>query len=62
VNFWRISKWKAHIASALAARGSTTEHAGDNYTAESLGTLCIGNGSEAHKVKNLTSCVGTCEM
>ena len=62
MNLWRISKWKTHIASALAVRGSSTECGSDNNIAESVGTLCVGDECEVHKVKNLTSSVGSCEM
>jgi hypothetical protein len=57
-----MSKWKTHIASALAVRGSTTERGSDNNTAESVGTLCVGDDCEVHEVKNVTSSAGSCEI
>ena len=43
MNFWRISKWKTHIASAPAVGGRSTECAMDNDTTESAGTLYVGD-------------------
>jgi hypothetical protein len=50
------------MASALTVRRSSAESARNNESAESLGTLCVGNGSEVHIVKSLTGEGGICEM
>jgi len=52
VNLWRISKWKTHIASALAVGGSTTELARDNDTAISASIFYVGDDCEVHIVKS----------
>ena len=62
VNFWRISKWKTHIARALAASGSSTDLGSGNDIAKSVGTLCVGDDCEVHVVKSCTNGAGTCEM
>jgi hypothetical protein len=62
VTFWRISKWKTHIASALAVRGRGTDLGGSNDSAINVGTLCDCDDCEVHIVKGWTDGAGTCEM
>jgi hypothetical protein len=52
---------KTHIASALAVRCGTTELGLSNNIAVSAGILCVGDGSEIHKVKSWND-TGSCEM
>jgi len=42
--------------------GSCTERARYNDSAESVGTLLVGDDCEIHPLKNLWKDVGTCEM
>jgi len=42
--------------------GKCTERARDNDTAESVGTLLVGDDCEIHPLKIHIKCTGTCEM
>ena len=62
MNLWTWSKLNTHIASALAARSSSTDLGSGNDTAVNVGTLCVGDDCEVHVVKCCTNGIGTCEM
>jgi len=42
--------------------GDYTQRAGNNDTAEKVGTLLVGDDCEIHPLKIHIKCAGTCEM